>query len=398
MAVSPNGSTLFVSGKSDLGRSAGPGYKTAAYRAATGKQLWASRYRGPTKGGDTPDAMAVSPDGSTVFVTGNSPGRNTGNDYATVAYSAATGKQLWASRYNGPANGYDAAKAIAVSPDGTAVYVTGRSFAGANNFSYATIAYNATTGKQLWVSRYGQGTGAAGAESVAVSPDGGRVYVTGQSFPGSSDSVYATLAYSAASGKQLWARPYHGRGVKFNDANAMAVNPKGTTVFVTGTSGFEIATVAYNAATGQLRWASRFHGAQEADDANVSLAVSPAGRTVFVAGTAHGEFTTIAYGAATGKQRWASQHGGYVVHSVAVSPRANAVYVTGYGRSDTGFFTVAWTAATGRHLWTSLGPVGGIGFGSAELIAASPNGRTVFVTGWTQVGSHDDYLTIAYRS
>ena len=115
----------------------------------------------------------------------------------------------------------------------------------------------------------------------------------------------------------------------------MAVSPKGTTVFVTGTSAFTFATVAYNAANGKQLWTRRFRGAQESD-AKVFLAVSPAGNTVFISRTANGEYTTVAYSAATGKQRWASRHAGYEAHSQAVGPRGTAVYVTGYGRSRTG--------------------------------------------------------------
>jgi DNA-binding beta-propeller fold protein YncE len=37
-------------------------------------------------------AVAVSPDGNTVYVTGRSPGTDSGFDYATVAYDAATGR------------------------------------------------------------------------------------------------------------------------------------------------------------------------------------------------------------------------------------------------------------------------------------------------------------------
>ena len=44
----------------------------------------------------------VSPDGSKVFVTGYSVGSASGYDYATVAYDASTGSELWVKRYDGP--------------------------------------------------------------------------------------------------------------------------------------------------------------------------------------------------------------------------------------------------------------------------------------------------------
>ena len=56
-------------------------------------------------------AIAASPDGATVFVTGGSTGIGSANDYATVAYRAATGAQLWVSRDNGPGNGDDFGRA-----------------------------------------------------------------------------------------------------------------------------------------------------------------------------------------------------------------------------------------------------------------------------------------------
>ena len=119
-----------------------------------------------------------------MFVTGGSQGQTNGEDYATVAYRAATGRQLWARRYHA----YYGAAAAAVSPEGTAVYVTG----GAHG-SYATVAYRAGTGRQRWASRY-SGPGGARACCVAVSPAGTTVFVTGDSESRTS-ADYATVAY-----------------------------------------------------------------------------------------------------------------------------------------------------------------------------------------------------------
>ena len=48
------------------------------------------------------------------------------------------------------------------------------------------------------------------ASSVAVSPGGGRVFVTGTSFAGGFDSVSSmtTVAYSASDGAQLWVKSW----------------------------------------------------------------------------------------------------------------------------------------------------------------------------------------------
>ena len=172
VAVSPDGRSVFVIRSVRAGSSTWD-FSTAAFDAATGRQLWAARYNGHANRNDIPVAVAVSPLGGAVFVTGTSVGRSSGRDYATVAYNAKTGKQLWASRYNGHANNADAPAAIAASPRGSAVFVTGTSVGRHSGLDYATVAYNAATGAPLWTKRYnGRANGPDTASSVAASHDG----------------------------------------------------------------------------------------------------------------------------------------------------------------------------------------------------------------------------------
>jgi DNA-binding beta-propeller fold protein YncE len=280
---------------------------TSPAAASSGAQLWVKRYNGTGNSTDDARSVAVSPDGKAVFVTGSSPGATSFEDYATVGYNSATGTQLWVSRYNGPGNGDDEASSVAVSPDGKTVFVTGSSYAGsATDYDYATVAYNAATGAQLWVKRYtGPGSGDDQAYSVAVSPDGTAVFVTGYRSGTTVGQVnYATVAYNTATGAQLWVKQYVGpaSGGIGTQAYSVAVSPSGSTVYVTGESGNDstYATVAYSAATGTQQWIKRYTGNGPSGSAAQAVAVSPTTGTVFVTGYSSGsgsgnDYATVAY-------------------------------------------------------------------------------------------------------
>ena len=88
----------------------------------------------------------------------------------------------------------DNAAGLAVSADGSTVYVTGTSIANYNApADYATVAYRATSGAQLWSARYTVTGAQNNAAGVVVS--GGNAVVTGTSGPYGGQSDFATVAY-----------------------------------------------------------------------------------------------------------------------------------------------------------------------------------------------------------
>ncbi len=197
------------------------------------KVLWVSEYDGPEYDDiDMASAMALSPDGDTVYVTGGSNGDALYYDFVTVAYDAAAGVTRWLRRYNGPGNGVDDANALAVSPDGNTVFVTGDS--DSINPDIATIGYDAHTGATLWVMRYGRPRGGGDeGNAMTVSFDGAKVFVAGSTEQTQSVD-YTTLAIDAATGRHLWDAHLDGPTHGYDEATAIAVSPNATRVFVAG--------------------------------------------------------------------------------------------------------------------------------------------------------------------
>ena len=192
VAVDSSGN-VFIAGESGL--NGNYDFVTVAY-SGTGSRLWTNAYGGPANENDMANAIAVDKSGN-VFVAGRTDGNSSSADYVTIKYSNA-GAPLWTNRYNGPANLYDEVTAIAVDASGS-VFVTGNSGYGVSA-DYATLAYS-STGVALWTNCYnGPGNGADYARAVAVDSNG-NLFVTGESFGSSSASDFATIKYSSSIGR-----------------------------------------------------------------------------------------------------------------------------------------------------------------------------------------------------
>ena len=225
IAVDSSGDT-YITGAS-TGVSGSLDYATIKYDSA-GNEIWVARYDGPASVDDYAVALAISASGN-VYVTGYSGGTGTSYDYATIKYDSA-GNQLWVARYDGQGHDDDRATALAVDSNDN-VHVTGYSVG--TSLDYATLKYDAN-GNQLWVARYdGPANGTDWARAIAVDAFG-RVTVTGESEGVATGLDYATIQYSPQ-GATNWVDRYDGPGHGDDIAFAVTVDSSGN-AYVTGAS------------------------------------------------------------------------------------------------------------------------------------------------------------------
>ncbi len=285
-------------------------YATVAMDAASGSIRWTARYDGPAHGHDHANSLVITPEGSEVIVTGYSDGGATDNDYATVAYGAESGTELWSSRFTGPANASDVAVAVSVSPDGQKAFVTGHAYV-SDNGDFVTLALATSSGALLWESAFAAtGTSDDFPTDLAVSPDGSTVFAAGDSqLPPYGPSNYAVVAIDAASGRRLWARRYDPARGHRAYAQDLEVSRDGSSIYLTGYavsgSRIEFATVAFGAQTGSPLWVARFGSPDYVVAEGYAEALSPDGKRLYVTGLVTQGFSdgyaTLSYEPLTGE-------------------------------------------------------------------------------------------------
>jgi hypothetical protein len=366
-------------------------------------EAWIARYNGPANGYDEVRALAVDNSGN-VYLGGYSWGDTTRTDYTTLKYNSA-GDEEWVARYNGTGNSDDGVNAIAVDESGN-VYVTGSSMVDSNShFDCVTIKYD-SAGQQQWVTRYTAPSGLAAGDAIAL--DGsGNIYVAAEAaVPTDGNKRFCvTIKYNAA-GQEQWTAQYDG-GMNSNRPTTLAVD-SAANVYVTGLidscQAFEDLTLKYDSA-GQQQWVTRYQGPGSGGDSANAIAVDNSGN-VYVTGdtyTSGISSSTIKYNSA-GQRQWVAydDQADYEAHSLTIDGSSN-VYVTGDIRDQNAYpdyGTIKYNSAGVQQWVARYDGRFGYSFDSATAIAVD-DARNVYVTGRSAgpgIYNYPDYATVKYDS
>jgi hypothetical protein len=407
VAVSPDSTKVFITGRS-LDDTTGRDMATTAFAAASGTVLWSARY----DAGAYDNGSAILATGDSVYVTGRSLEANGVNwDWATVAYDAATGTQRWARHVAGEEGIDDTSWSLAASPDGSTIYVGGTVDDGASQPGNALVmGYDTATGETRWTGLYDSGVYDGGLK-VSVSPDGSTVYLAGGTRKGNDSMDFLAVAFEAEDPEHLgevrWTTT-HGSGQGHDTLTGAALSPDGRRLVVTGqsvggTGNIDVHTAVFDTANGNKLWSAPYNGTRNASDTAAGVVVAGANAVVGMTGAegaAGFDFVTRAYDLETGAVRWTAVENGTTnpatpdyLYAIAAAPSGGSVFVTGQSAVPRGEIqpifkiepatlnTYAYDAATGTRQWVARHNETGIGAGATVAITVSPDGQRVYPTG-----------------
>ncbi len=273
--------------------------------------------------GSYPIGVAVSPDGTTAYIT------NYGSNSVSVINTATNTVTATIAVGSSPVG-------VAVSPHGTTAYITSY---GGNSVSVINTATNRVTatiavGSSPW--------------GVAVSPDGTTAYSADAG--GSSVSVINTATNTVTATIAVGSTPY---GVAFS--------PDGTTAYITNAGGSSVSVIntATNTVTATITVGSRPWGVAVSLDGTTAYTGNVNSNSVSVINTATNTVTaTIAVG--------------FYPFGVAVSPDGTTAYTANQGGSSVSVINTATNTVTAT-----------IAVGSfPREVAVSPDGTTAYITNY----------------
>ena len=279
----------------------------------------------PITVGTHPSAIAITPDGTTAYVT------NYGSDNVTeidTSTNAAAPSASWIPVGSEP-------NAIAISPDGTTAYVAN---AGDGTITKIALATNTVQGQPIKVG--GDPTG------IAISPNGTVAYVTNNN-AGYENLIPITLANDTIEpgipvGTQVGGEP------NATDPVAVAITPDGTTALVVdrGSSVVPGAVTPVNLATDEAGTPFSQIGGSGPSIGNDpdAIAISPNGQDAYVTNFASGTLSEITLTSDVASAIETSSAGSDPL-GVAVTPDGSGAYVADGLATPNGSFTPTGTVS-----------------------------------------------------
>lgn len=281
---------------------------------------------------------------------------------------------------------------------------------------------------EQWASHFTQAT--SGVIGMALSPKGDRVYVAGNGVR--SDNKVATIVAGAftKAGAPSWV--VRAPSSLPTTANAIALSPDGRRLYVGGYLSLRpnlsanvfhyYYLLCIDTATGRLVWVGQYQGVGSNINDVLAIAVAPNNAAVYVTGSSEhicascqnvpSDWVTIGYSARNGKplwlNRWSGAAGGLNAGlAVKVSPNGRQVFVTGYSERPTqqptrmlDFATSALRASDGTTQWTKRYAPGLVNVPTDLFV--SPRGDTVYVAGNGDTGTTTSlgtvYTVVAYAA
>ncbi len=265
----------------------------------------------------------------------------------------------------------------------------------------------AQTPSQQWLSKY-NGKGDYSDKFNAIKVDNtGNSYQTGYTINAGNKKDFLTVKLNLA-GDTLWTRTFDGTGNSDDEALDIAIDASGN-AYVTGvskgaTSEDDYLTIKYSS-TGVFQWSATYNYSSNQDEQANSIGIDDAGN-VYVTGQSdsdasssvvNDDYATVKY-SSTGVQLWVNRYNGTGngtdrAMKMAVNGIGN-VYIT--GRSDNGvdddYVTIKYVTG-GLQTWLATFDSGDKDKAEDITIDSSLD---LIVTGRSNNGSDDDFLTIKY--
>jgi 6-phosphogluconolactonase (cycloisomerase 2 family) len=335
VTVSPDGRHVYVAGQYDKA------LNVFARDAMLGELTFNEALLDDLYGVDGLDNVrnvTLSPDGRHLYAAGN-------NDDSVATFSresdngALSFTQVIKDGDNaGFVDGLDGAQDVAVSGDGKHVYV-----ASTVDSAVAVFSRNASSGELTYLEVHKNGVagvwGLGGAMSLALSPDGKNVYATG-----AYDDSVVVFGRDGSTGlltffevKQDGSADVDG----LSGATGVVVSPDGKHLYATGCKDDAVAIFERDPTTGVLTYLSAVFddvGGVDGLDGAELAALSPDGQSLYVSGMIEDELAVFARDRSSGALRFLGVYADGVdgvdgldgAWSIAVSPDGSSVYVTGF--------------------------------------------------------------------